>query len=57
MSYALAVFYAQGGQQAQALEWANKLLALNPADPQARQLVQRLLAGFLGDLDLVFLDA
>jgi predicted CXXCH cytochrome family protein len=40
--YALAVFYAQAGQRSQALEWAEKLLALNPTDPQANQLVARL---------------
>jgi predicted CXXCH cytochrome family protein len=43
--YALAVFYAQGGQQAQALQWGDRLLALNPADPQAQQFVQRLHRG------------
>ena len=41
-AYALAVFYAQGGERARALEWAEKLQALHPADPQVRQLVQRL---------------
>jgi predicted CXXCH cytochrome family protein len=41
-AHALAVFYAQGGQRAQALEWAEKLQTLSPADPQVRQLVQRL---------------
>ncbi len=41
-AYALAVFYAQGGQRVQALQWAEKLLALNPADPQVRQFVQGL---------------
>jgi tetratricopeptide (TPR) repeat protein len=39
--YALAVFYAQGRQYAQALPWAEKLLALDPANAQARQLVGR----------------
>jgi len=43
-AYALAVFYAQGGERARALEWAEKLQALHPADPQVRQLVQRLRA-------------
>ena len=40
--YALAVFYAQGRQYAQALPWAEKLLALDPANAQARQLVGEL---------------
>ena len=40
--YALAVFYAQGGQHAQALTWAEKALALDPANAQARQLVNEL---------------
>jgi cytochrome c-type biogenesis protein CcmH/NrfG len=42
VAYALAVFYAQGGQRAQALQWGDKLLALNPGDAQAQQFVQRL---------------
>jgi cytochrome c-type biogenesis protein CcmH/NrfG len=41
-SYALAVFYAQGGQHAQALSWAEKALAIEPANAQARQLVSEL---------------
>lgn len=40
--YALAVFYAQGRQYAQALPWAEKVLALDPANAQARQLVGEL---------------
>jgi len=40
--YALAVFYAQGGQRALALQWAEKLQTLNPEDPQVRQFVERL---------------
>jgi hypothetical protein len=36
------VFYAQGGQRALALEWAEKLQSLSPTDPQVRQFVQRL---------------
>jgi len=40
--YALAIFYAQGGQYAQALPWAEKLLALDPANAQARHLVAEL---------------
>jgi predicted CXXCH cytochrome family protein len=42
--YALAVFYAQNGRRAQALEWAEKLQALNPADPQVNQFVASLRA-------------
>jgi predicted CXXCH cytochrome family protein len=40
--YALAVLYAQGRQYAQALPWAEKALALDPANAQARQLVSQL---------------
>ena len=40
--YALAVFYAQGRQYAQALPWAEKLLALDPTNAQATQLVSEL---------------
>jgi predicted CXXCH cytochrome family protein len=40
--YALAVLYAQGGQYAQALPWAEKVLALDPANAQASQLVTQL---------------
>ncbi|HEY6355624.1 MAG TPA: tetratricopeptide repeat protein, partial [Burkholderiaceae bacterium] len=40
--YALAIFYSQGQQYAQALPWAEKLLALDPANAQARQLVTEL---------------
>jgi len=42
--YALAVLYAQGRQYAQALPWAEKALALDPANVQARQLVNELRA-------------
>jgi hypothetical protein len=38
----LAVFYAQAGQQAQALTWAEKAQALNPGDPQLSQFVASL---------------
>jgi predicted CXXCH cytochrome family protein len=40
--YALAVFYAQGEQYTKALPWAERMLALDPANPQARQLVAEL---------------
>ena len=40
--YALAVFYVQGRQYAQALPWAEKLLALDPTNTQAMQLVSEL---------------
>jgi hypothetical protein len=36
------VFYTQGGQRAQALQWAETLQALNPTDPQVRKFVQGL---------------
>lgn len=39
--YALAVFYAQGGERALALQWAEKLQALSPNDPRVRQFVER----------------
>ena len=40
--YALAVFYGQAGQRAQALQWAERLQTLSPDDPQVRQFVERL---------------
>jgi tetratricopeptide (TPR) repeat protein len=40
--YALAVLYAQGQQYSQALPWAEKVLALDPANAQATQLVTQL---------------
>lgn len=40
--YALALFYAQGGQQAQALVWAQQLQALTPSDPKVNQLIEKL---------------
>jgi predicted CXXCH cytochrome family protein len=40
--YALAVLYVQGQQYAKALPWAEKLLALEPANTEARQLVGEL---------------
>jgi Flp pilus assembly protein TadD len=42
--YALAVFYVQAGQPAQALAWGEKLQTLNPADPQVQQFVAGLRA-------------
>jgi len=41
-AHALAILYAQNGQHAKALEWAERFLALAPADPDARQLVASL---------------
>ncbi len=41
-TYALAVFYAQDGQQTQALAWAEKLQALAPTDPQVARFVASL---------------
>ena len=40
--YALAVLYAQGEQYALALSWAEKVLVLEPANTEARQLVSDL---------------
>ena len=40
--YALAVFYVQGRQYTQALSWTEKLLVLDPANPQAKQLLAEL---------------
>lgn len=42
LCYALAVFYAQGRQYAQARAWAEKLLVLDPANAEARQLLAEL---------------
>jgi Flp pilus assembly protein TadD len=41
-AHALAILYAQHGEQAKALEWAERFLALAPADPDARRLVASL---------------
>jgi len=41
-AYALAVLHAQAGQWDQALRWGETLLALDPANPQSRQFVERL---------------
>ncbi len=43
--YALSILYLQSGQNKQALEWANKLESLAPADPQVHQFVEKLRAG------------
>jgi Flp pilus assembly protein TadD len=42
--YALAVFYAQKGQKDRALQWAEMLLSLRPADPQVIGFVNSLRA-------------
>jgi tetratricopeptide (TPR) repeat protein len=41
-AHALAILYAQNGDHAKALEWAERFLALAPADPDARRLVASL---------------
>ena len=38
----IASIYGDQGQKAEALEWARKLLALNPAGQQAGQFIQAL---------------
>ena len=43
--YALAIFYEQSGRKAQALEWAERLRALRPGDPQVLRLIASLEAG------------
>jgi len=40
--YALAVFYAQSGRKAQALQWAERLRVLRPGDPQVQRLIASL---------------
>jgi len=40
--YVLAIFHAQGGDRTRALEWADKLQAMAPNDPQVRRLVSDL---------------
>ncbi|MBL6614896.1 MAG: hypothetical protein ISP45_12860 [Reyranella sp.] len=49
IAYALAVFYAQDRRWFLAVPWAEKLLALDPADPQARQFLERLRATAASD--------
>lgn len=40
--YMIVNIYRDQGQQTEALEWARKLLALNPADQQTARLIQQL---------------
>ena len=42
--YALALLYAQDRRWTEALRWAELLQAVDPANPQAQQLVERLRA-------------
>ena len=42
--YALVIFHAQGGERSKALEWAGKLQALAPNDPDVSRLVAGLRA-------------
>jgi predicted CXXCH cytochrome family protein len=44
IAYALAVFYSQDRRWFLALPWAEKLVALDPADPQAQQFLAELRA-------------
>jgi Flp pilus assembly protein TadD len=43
--YALAIFHAQNGERSQALEWADKLQAIAPDDPDVGRLVAGLKVG------------
>ena len=43
--YAIAVFYAQDRRWFLAVPWAEKLVALDPADPQAQQFLAQVRAG------------
>ena len=43
--YALVVFYAQDRRWFLAVPWAEKLVALDPADPQAQQFLAQVRAG------------
>jgi Flp pilus assembly protein TadD len=45
VAYALAVLYAQQGRRQEALREAEALQQLQPGDPQAGQLLQRLRSG------------
>jgi Flp pilus assembly protein TadD len=45
IAYALAVFYAQQGRRTDALREAEALQQLQPGDPQAARLLQRLRGG------------
>jgi predicted CXXCH cytochrome family protein len=44
IAYALAVFYSQDRRWFLAIPWAEKLVALDPADPQAQQFLAQLRA-------------
>jgi tetratricopeptide (TPR) repeat protein len=44
IAYALAVFYSQDRRWFLAIPWAEKLVALDPADPQAQQFLAELRA-------------
>jgi tetratricopeptide (TPR) repeat protein len=44
IAYALAVFYSQDRRWFLAIPWAEKLVALDPTDPQARQFLAQLRA-------------
>ena len=44
VAYALAVFYSQDRRWFLAIPWAEKLVALDPADPQAQQFLAQLRA-------------
>jgi predicted CXXCH cytochrome family protein len=47
--YALGVFYAQDRRWFLAIPWAEKLVSLDPADPQARQFLAQVRAGAQAD--------
>ncbi|WP_395714089.1 tetratricopeptide repeat protein [Reyranella sp.] len=47
--YALAVFYSQDRRWQLAVSWAEKLVALDPADPQAQRFLAQLRASAEGD--------
>jgi tetratricopeptide (TPR) repeat protein len=47
--YALAVFYAQDRRWFLAIPWAEKLVSLDPADPQAQQFLAQVRAGAQAD--------
>ena len=44
ITYAIAVFYAQDRRWFLAIPWAEKLVALDPADPQAQQFLTQVRA-------------
>jgi predicted CXXCH cytochrome family protein len=49
ITYALAVFYAQDRRWFLAIPWAEKLVSLDPADPQAQQFLERVRTGAQAD--------